>query len=76
VATKTWEALKTCYCHHVDQDVALEALVVYPADILPDPAPRVFSHRCSFGMSCNLDGRPSCMWAGTNPSIDPFSETL
>jgi hypothetical protein len=71
---KVWQSLKVCYCQHVDQDVALEAELVYPADMLPDPAPRVLAHRCSMGMQCNQDGRPSCMWAGTNPAFDPFQE--
>jgi hypothetical protein len=75
MSTKTWEVLRTCYCHHIDQQVALEALLVYPPDLLPDQSPRVLAHRCDQGLRCNLDGRPSCQWAGTNPSVDPFSET-
>lgn len=74
MSQRIWQPIKMCYCHHVDQEVSLEAEVVYPADILPDLAPRVFAHRCSHGVDCNLDGRPSCVWAGTNPAIDPFAE--
>ncbi len=74
MSTKTWEVLKSCYCHHIGQQVALEAQVVYPSDILPDPSPRVLAHRCSKGMDCNLGGRASCVWAGTNPAFDPFIE--
>ena len=73
---KTWEVVRTCYCHHIDREVALEAQLVFPADIMPDQTGRVLSHRCSQGMSCNLDGRPSCLWAGTNPTIDPFLESF
>ena len=73
---KTWEVVRTCYCHHVDLEVALEAQLVYPADIMPDQAGRILSQRCSQGMSCNLDSRPSCVWAGTNPAIDPFIENF
>ena len=69
----TWQPIRFCYCHHIDQDVALEAEIVYPADMLPD-GPRVLAHRCSHGLGCNLDGRSSCLWAGTNPVIDPFVE--
>jgi hypothetical protein len=76
LSTKEWEVIRTCYCHHIDQEVALEAQVVYPIDFLPDQSPRLLAHRCSQGASCNLDGRPSCLWAGTNPVIDPFIETL
>jgi hypothetical protein len=76
MSTKSWEVIKTCYCHHIGQEVALEAELVYPAEWLPDQAPRVFAHRCSQAFGCNLDGRPSCVWAGTNPAIDPFLEKL
>lgn len=71
---KVWQPIKVCFCEHVGEDVAFEAELVYPADWLPDQAPRVMAHRCSHGMSCNQDGRPSCIWAGTNPAVDPFSE--
>jgi hypothetical protein len=54
--------------------VALEAQVVYPSEWLPDQSPRILAHRCSMAMECNLDGRPSCIWSGTNPAIDPFIE--
>ena len=74
MSEKTWQAIKIRYCHHVDQEVALEAELVYPPEWLPDQAPRVLAHRCSNAMDCNLDGRPSCIWAGTNPSVDPFIE--
>lgn len=76
MSVRTWQPIKICYCHHVGQEVALEAEVVYPAEWLPDQAPRVLAHRCSNAIHCNLDGRPSCIWAGTNPAIDPFIEDL
>jgi hypothetical protein len=72
MAFKTWQALKVCYCQHVDSEVALEAEVVYPAEFLPDQAPRILAHRCSQAMVCNLDHRSSCVWSGTNPAFDPF----
>lgn len=74
MAVKSWEAIKYCYCHHVGKNVALEAELVYPAEWLPEQSPRIAAHRCSDGMACNLDGRVSCIWAGTNPTIDPFAE--
>jgi len=74
MSTKAWQAIKSYYCHHIGQEVALEAELVYPAEWLPDQAPRISAHRCSQGFECNLDGRPSCVWAGTNPLIDPFLE--
>jgi len=76
MSTKSWEVVRTCYCHHVGQTVALEAEQVFPSEMLPDQAPRILAHRCSHALGCNLDGRPSCMWAGTNPVIDPFLEKL
>ncbi len=74
MAVKTWEVEKVHHCHHVGKEVGLEAEVVYPAEWLPDQPPRIIGHRCSEGVSCNLDGRASCMWAGTNPTYDPFRE--
>jgi hypothetical protein len=71
MTSEAWQPIRVCYCHHVDQMVALEAEIVYPADWLPDE-PRVLAHRCSKGLDCNLDGRSSCLWSGTNPVIDPF----
>ena len=74
MATKTWESIKIRYCHHVDAQVSLEAELIYPADHMPDQPPRILAHRCSHAFACNLDGRPSCIWAGTNPAYDPFLE--
>ena len=71
---KDWQSIKVCYCHHVGKDVGLEAQVVYPADVLPDQPPRVICASLLACFVCNLDGRPSCMWAGTNPAFDPFLE--
>ena len=71
---KTWDTLKVQYCQHVDQRVGLQVQVVYPPEHLPDQPGRILAHRCSHGFACNLDGRPSCIWAGTNPAIDPFKE--
>ncbi len=74
MAETSWETLKIQYCHHVDTKVALQAQLAYPSEHLPDQPPRVLAHRCSHGVACNLDGRPSCIWSGTNPNIDPFKE--
>jgi len=74
MAEKVWQPIKVCFCDHVNKEVAFEAELVFPVDLLPDQMPRVLAHRCSEGMSCNLDGRPSCIWAGTNPTVDPFEE--
>lgn len=75
MAEKTWEPIKVQYCHHVKKPVSLEAQVVFPADILPDQPPRIEAHRCSDALACSLNGAPACIWAGTNPTVDPFSET-
>ena len=71
---KIWEVIKIQYCHHVDQEVGLQVQTVYPSEHLPDQPPRITAHRCSHAYACNLDGRPSCIWAGTNPTYDPFLE--
>jgi len=71
MALRTWlvEAIK--YCEHVGHEVALETEVVYPAENLPEQAPRVLAHRCSNGMECNLLDKPVCKLCGTNPVHDP-----
>lgn len=74
MATKTWQSIQVRYCEHVNTKVSLDAQVIYPADILPDQPPHVVGHRCSHAFACNLDERPSCIWAGTNPAFDPFKE--
>lgn len=73
MAEKTWQVLKNQFCHHVATQVSLEAAVVYPAEWMPEQPARVFAHRCSHGLLCNQESRPSCVWAGTNPAYDPFS---
>ena len=76
MSMREWQSVKFCYCQHVGLNVSLEAEVIIPSEILPDQPSRVLSHRCSNGLECNLDGRPSCIWAGTNPAIDPFKEWI
>ena len=75
MAVKTWQSIQLRYCEHVHLEVSLDAQVIYPADILPDQPPQVVAHRCSHAFACNLEERPSCIWAGTNPAFDPFKET-
>lgn len=75
MAVKTWQTLKIRYCDHAGCEVGLEAEIVLPAEWLPETAPRVLSHRCSNGVRCNLEERPSCIWAGTNPTFDPYLES-
>jgi hypothetical protein len=74
MAVKTWETIKVCYCGRVGQDVGLEAEMVYPAENLPDQPARVLAHRCSNGVECNTLEKTSCVWSGTNPAYDPFSD--
>ena len=73
--SKNWQTIKVQFCHHVDQEVVLEAEVIEPPEWMPYQMPRIVAHRCSQAILCNLDERPSCVWAGTNPIIDPFIET-
>ncbi|HEY9075242.1 MAG TPA: hypothetical protein VIO61_01775 [Anaerolineaceae bacterium] len=72
MAVKRWEKQKCQHCDHVDDEVTLEAEVVYPADMMPDQEPRVLAHRCSRALECNLFCQSTCIWAGTNPVVDPF----
>jgi hypothetical protein len=71
---RTWEIIKVQFCDHVDCEVALEAEIVFPADILPDQPPRLGAHRCSYGADCRLLDKPTCQWAGGNPGYDPYVE--
>ena len=71
MATKTWQTIQVKYCAHALEEVNLEAEIVYPADYLPDLMARVYAHRCSHAMVCT---NPNCVWAGTNPVLDPFKE--
>jgi hypothetical protein len=74
MATRSWQSIKVRYCEHVEKDVDLEAHLVYPSDQLPDQPAHVMSHRCSEAVQCMLMNKPSCVWAGSNPAFDPFSE--
>ena len=47
MAEKVWRPIKISFCHHVSEEVALEAELVYPPELLPDQSPRVITHRCS-----------------------------
>lgn len=71
MAKKVWQVEKTKYCEHVQEVIAIEAEVVYPAEHLPDQAPRILARRCSKGMECNLMDKPACALCGTNPDINP-----
>lgn len=72
MAFKTWEPFKTRFCSHAGCQVTLEAEVIHPAEFLPDTKPIVLAHRCSHGLTCNLNEKNSCVWSGTNPVFDPF----
>jgi len=72
MAEKVWQTIKVQHCVRVDREVTLEAQVIYPPEHLPDQPPQIVAHRCSFGLECNLMDKPTCVWAGTNPTYDPF----
>jgi hypothetical protein len=71
---KAWQVIKVRYCDHAGAEVAMEVELVFPAEFLPEQQPRVIGHRCSRAIACNLDNRASCVWAGTNPTFDPFAD--
>lgn len=74
MAEKKWEKMEQCFCSHADMDVSLEAEVIYPMDYLDGQPPQVGAHRCSNMLLCNQFNQGACIWAGTNPDFDPFSE--
>lgn len=73
MAWMTWESEKRQLCDRVNEEVTLEARVVYPAEHLSFQPKRVLAHRCSKGLECNQFDKPSCIWAGTQPNYDPFA---
>ena len=74
MAKKVWTTIKVQNCEHAGGDVSLDAQVLYPDDMIPDTPPRIVAHRCSRGLECGLMEEASCVWAGTNPTFDPFAE--
>jgi hypothetical protein len=54
-------------------EVSLEVEVIYPSDFLGD-IPRVGDHRCSNSILCNQFSQGTCIYAGTNPDVDPFQD--
>ncbi len=71
MALRTWQVEKIGYCEHVGHEVALEVEVIYPANELPDSAPRIVAHRCSNAGECNAMDKPACQWCATNPNHSP-----
>lgn len=69
----TWSPIRRQYCERMKVDVALEAHLVYPVDPLPDQPARVLGHRCSHGLDCSQQDRPTCCWAGSLPGYDPLA---
>ena len=73
MAVKVWQTEKIQFCDRVGCEVALEVEAIYPAENLPDQAPRLVAHRCSKAKDCMLSDQSTCTWTGTNPGFDPFS---
>ncbi|MBI3169586.1 MAG: hypothetical protein HYZ22_13970 [Chloroflexi bacterium] len=71
MATKVWQVEKTKYCERMQETIAIEVEVVYPAEQLPEQAPRIMARRCSKALECNCIERPACSLSGTNPDLDP-----
>ncbi len=75
MATRVWQTIKVQHCPHAGGEVALEAEVLYPEEHLPEQGPRIVAHRCSKGIECSLThSEAACVWTGTNPDYDPFTE--
>ena len=43
MAKKVWQIEKTKYCAHLQEDIAIEVEVVYPAEQLPEQPPRILA---------------------------------
>ena len=71
MAKKVWQVEKTKYCEHLQEEVAIEVEVVYPAEQLPEQAPRIVARRCTKALEGNCIEPPACSLSGTNPDVDP-----
>lgn len=74
MAEKRWETINVKFCDRAGCEVSLEAEFVYPAEFMPDQPARLVSKRCSRGLECNMWNSMTCVWAGTNPMHDPFTQ--
>ena len=68
---KEWKISKIRHCEHAGHRIALETLVVYPSEHMPDQPPRVIASRCSNALECNRLDKMTCAWCGTNPDYKP-----
>lgn len=70
MAEKIWKVEKIKFCEHVEENVAIENEVAFPAEYLPEQPPRILARRCSHAIECNLLEKPTCVLCGTNPDLD------
>ena len=75
MAEKQWKTIKVRFCDHAECEVELEVEELLPEEFLPDQPPRLRAHRCSGGLMCSQIEKIACRWSGSNPSLDPFTET-
>jgi hypothetical protein len=69
-----WKRSRVQYCHHIDQQVALQAETAFPADILPDQGGACWRIAVRTGWRATWTAGQAAFEAGTNPVIDPFIE--
>jgi hypothetical protein len=53
------------YCSHANCKVELKTTYVYPADIMPETAPRINQRTCSHYFTCTLQDKSACSFALT-----------
>ena len=41
MSEKVWQPIKVCFCEHIGQEIAFEAELVFPFDLMPDQNPRL-----------------------------------
>ena len=61
---EAWRTVKYARCELINENVALESRLVFPADPLPDQPPRVAAFRCSAAENCERFDQPPCPWEG------------
>jgi hypothetical protein len=68
MAWETWRTVKETRCKFLQDQVRLEARLLYAADILPDQPPRVLAYRCSDGQDCDRFNQADCPWGILTPT--------
>lgn len=51
------------FCAHANCEVVIKTTYIYPADIMPETAPRINQRSCSHYFTCSLQDKSACTFA-------------